>query len=190
MAKEPEKTVKEPDTAKEAPKTETMKVDTSKATDAKAEKAEDAPKKALAGDGGVAPKNVPKARFREGPYDSLLSMTSLEPGQTGWLSLDDAGKPIGLYEFPPEPGADVSTCPVLIHAPTETGDQITTIGGAPLSDHMQPSSEKRFVPPDEAAIEENRARTSRRRFEHSHHNVHQAAEAAKKPEPVKEPAKG
>ena len=88
--------------------------------------------------------------FAEGPFDHILGADALEIGSVGWCSLDDTGKPVGIYAFPPEAGSGVTAIRVRknditlgnVHA-------ITTESGAELTDNMVPQTDNRFVPPAE-----------------------------------------
>lgn len=92
-------------------------------------------------------KSAPKS---SGPYDDLIGTSDLQPGESGWLSLDDTGKPVGVYRYPPEAGSGVNSCPITVHGP-EAAEQLTTITGASITDHMQPSNDRRLVPAEPEA---------------------------------------
>lgn len=98
-------------------------------------------------------KTGPKVEVQtSGPFDSLIGMTDLKVGEFGWLSLDDAGKPVGLYRYPPEPGSNVNACKVMI-TDGSSGEGILTTTGASLTDHMQPNSDHRVFPAEAAVAE-------------------------------------
>jgi len=82
-----------------------------------------------------------------GAYDHLIG--ELQPGQTGWLPLDDNGMPNGPATLMPPPELGAKACSVRAN-PTvplpDDEDALYTLTGAPITDHMESNVDRRVTP--------------------------------------------
>jgi hypothetical protein len=79
------------------------------------------------------------------PYVDLVG--ELQPGQEGWLPLDEAGSPSGPATLSPPPGPNAKACSVKRNSVENVDagqDSLTTPTGAPLSPPLQSNVDRRF----------------------------------------------
>jgi len=80
-----------------------------------------------------------------GPFDDLIG--ELQPGQTGWLPLDEAGNPTGPATVSPPPGPDAKACHVMATVPSDPVDPedhlLVSSSGAPLEAPLNSNVDKR-----------------------------------------------
>jgi hypothetical protein len=85
------------------------------------------------------------------PYVDLVG--DLQPGQIGWLPLDDAGSPSGPATISPPPGPNAKACSVQRNSQENVDagqDSLTTPTGAPLTPPLTSNVDRR-VPNDGTA---------------------------------------
>jgi len=81
----------------------------------------------------------------DGPYDHLIGLTDLQPGEACWLLLDTAGVGISLQRDPPDPG--IPACAVRVNANQQGGvfQGLLSITGSELGAVLQPNPDNRLV---------------------------------------------
>jgi hypothetical protein len=82
--------------------------------------------------------------FVVGPYDQYIG--ELWPGATGWLPLDDNGTPNGPATIAPPPIGTKAAAVFANYAPNPDANLMVTLAGAPLTDRMNASVDRRFNP--------------------------------------------
>lgn len=79
-----------------------------------------------------------------GPYDDLIALSGLNPGEEGYLILDDAGVATVLQRDPPAHGTPA--CRVLVNDNPDTRfDRLISIAGASLTANLNPRPEVRVL---------------------------------------------
>jgi len=79
-----------------------------------------------------------------GAYDHYLG--EVQPGDTGWLPLDDNGTPNGPATKEPPPGPNAKACSVKASTQDQLddgADALVTATGAPISDTMNSNVDRR-----------------------------------------------
>ena len=110
------------------------------------------------------PKDTPAQNA--GPWDAILGAESLEVGQIGFGSLDEAGNITGIYLVPPEVGSGVSA--VRVRRQDTGGGRFHAIvseSGAELNPPVNPNPDIRWEPSDATTYE-----ASEHKFEESREN--------------------
>jgi hypothetical protein len=80
-----------------------------------------------------------------GAYDAMAG--ELTAGQTGWLTIDAAGAPVGPATLLPPPYGTPAIAVICGQNPPNPGfDVLTTLSGAPITASNQPSPDKRLSP--------------------------------------------
>jgi len=91
-----------------------------------------------------------------GAYDDLVG--ELQPGDLGWLPLDEAGIPNGPATISPPPGPNAKAANVMspIYKEGETGDLLVSSSGAPLVPPLNSNVDRRYgdtaPPPPEPPV--------------------------------------
>jgi hypothetical protein len=95
------------------------------------------------------------------PYVDLVG--ELQPGQEGWLPLDEAGSPSGPATLSPPPGPNAKACSVKRNSTENVDagqDSLTTPTGAPLAPPLTSNVDRRYpndpanpVPPPVSVIQ-------------------------------------
>jgi len=79
------------------------------------------------------------------PYVDLVG--ELQPGQEGWLPLDEAGSPSGPATLSPPPGPNAKACSVKRNSTENVDagqDSLTTPTGAPLQPPLTSNVDRRY----------------------------------------------
>jgi len=80
-----------------------------------------------------------------GQFDDLIG--ELQPGQHGWLPLDEAGSPTGPATISPPPGPNAKACSVMATVPSDPvdpeDDLLVSSSGAPLVPPLNSNVDKR-----------------------------------------------
>jgi len=99
-----------------------------------------------------------------GPFDDVLGVAQMLPGESGWASLDAAGMITGVYPFPPEVDSGIKAC--RVRKSGALGDGYHTLlseAGAELQPPLNANPDIRFVssPPEALEASANKFRESR-----------------------------
>jgi hypothetical protein len=84
-------------------------------------------------------------QYTTGPYDSLIALSGLNPGDACWIILDVDGIPQSLQAAEPAPG--VLACKGMICAQGPAYNALLTVSGAALGINLQPRPDPRTWPP-------------------------------------------